>query len=63
MASDERIAKWFTAPAIAPPIPPPAGVWAPCGLCWGQRRTWVPTTLGLAPEDCSGCEGTGVRLT
>lgn len=30
-----------------------------CGVCFGQRRIWEPSALGLCPVVCDGCGGTG----
>lgn len=30
-----------------------------CAFCWGQRKIWEPSLLGLMPVVCHACEGTG----
>jgi len=31
----------------------------PCPFCWGQRKIWEPSPLGLLPVICEVCAGTG----
>ncbi len=36
--------------------------WAPCGLCWGQRRIFEDCNgEGLVPRVCPACLGVGER--
>ena len=36
--------------------------WAPCGLCWGQRRIFEDCNgEGLVPYVCPACLGLGER--
>ena len=40
-----------------------AGVWTPCGTCWGQRRLLTVGADGsLFPGICPACLGVGERL-
>jgi len=41
-----------------------AGIWAPCGMCWGQRRIYENRNgEGLVPCACPSCLGLGEQLT
>jgi hypothetical protein len=47
-------------PITSIPVRPRTVVWAPCAICWGQRRIFEDANgEGLVPRQCPGCLGMG----
>jgi hypothetical protein len=58
----EQADEGMTAVGIAIDPTTTLDTWAPCGLCWGQRRIFEDRNgEGLVPRVCPACLGVGER--
>jgi len=58
----EQAGEGMTAVGIAIDATTTLDTWAPCGLCWGQRRIFEDCNgEGLVPRGCPACLGVGER--